>query len=373
MKPTRTRTRSRTRLRTFGLFAAATATAALLAAAPAHAAPSITAKRIVGGLNEPVAFAFGPGNKIWYVGKSSGEVHTYDTDTAADKTFFTVSGVDASGERGLLGIALHPDYPSRPFVYVYATRKAGGHLRNQIVRLTDVNGTGRHLKVIFSAPASSSPYHNGGRILFGTDGMLYAIVGEGHDAANAQDLTHNDRGKILRMTSNGGVPGSNPFQGSRIWAYGIRNSFGFAFDPETGDLWETENGPECNDELNRIRKGKNYGWGPSETCSGRAPRNTNQDGPHPVLPLRWYTPTIAPTGMAFCEKCGLGSIAEGRFFFGADNTDEIRRVSLNDSRTDIRGVKVVYTHSSEVLSMEVAPGGTIYFSDFGGIYKLVRS
>ncbi len=368
-----TPTRTRPIIRRLGLLAAATAMLLAAAPAPAHAAPSMTAKKIVDGLNEPVAFTFGPGNTIWYVEKSSGEVHTYDIDTAVDESFYTVSGVDASGERGLLGIALHPDYPSKSFVYVYATRTVDGHLRNQIVRLTDVNGSGRNLKVIFSAPASPSPYHNGGRILFGPDGMLYAIVGEGHDPANAQDLTHNDRGKILRMTPNGGVPGSNPFQGSRTWAYGIRNSFGFAFDPETGDLWETENGPECNDELNRIRRGRNFGWGPNETCSGAAPRNTNQDGRHPVLPLRWYTPTIAPTGMAFCEKCGLGSISEGRFFFGADNTDEIRRVSLNDSRTGIRGVEVVYTHSSEVLSMEVGPGGRIYFSDFAGIYELVRS
>lgn len=366
-------TPSRSRIRRSGLVAAAVTMVLAAAPAPAHAALSITAKKVVGGLNEPVAFTFGPGNKIWYVEKSTGAIRAYDVDTDSDEVFFTVSGVDASGERGMLGIALHPDYPSKPFVYAYVTRTVNGHLRNQIVRLTDSGGRGLHLKVIFTAPASSSPYHNGGRILFGPDGMLYAIVGEGHNPVNAQDTTNNDRGKILRMTPTGDAPSSNPFPHNRIWAYGIRNSFGFAFDPETGRLWETENGPECNDELNRIRKGKNYGWGPNETCSGSAPENTNQDGPNPILPLRWYTPTIAPTGMAFCERCGLGATGDGRFFFGADNTDEIRRVTLNDARTNIRAQKVVYTHSSEVLSMEVGPGGTIYFSDFGAIYKLVRS
>ncbi len=368
-----TPTRTPTRLRRLCIAIAATALLPAAASTPAYASTSITAKKVVGGLNQPVAFTFGPGNQIWYVEKSTGEIHTYDMDTEVDRRFFTVSGVDASGERGMLGIALNPDYPSKPFVYVYATRSVHGQLRNQILRLTDENGSGSALDVIFTAPASSSPYHNGGRILFGADGMLYAIVGEGHDPSNAQDLTDNDRGKILRMTPSGRAPDSNPFGGSRIWAYGIRNSFGFAFDPETGNLWETENGPECNDELNRILEGENYGWGPHETCSGTSPQNTNQDGSDPILPLRWYTPTIAPTGMAFCESCGLGAASNGRFFFGADNTDEIRRVTLNDARTRIRTVKVVYTHSSEVLSMEVGPSGAIYFSDFGGIYKLVRS
>jgi glucose/arabinose dehydrogenase len=203
--------------------------------------------------------------------------------------------------------------------------------------------------------------------------MLYAIVGDGHDSANAQDTTDNDRGKILRMTPRGDAPKTNPIAGSRIWAYGIRNSFGFAFDPQTGDLWETENGPECNDELNPIIEGENYGWGPNETCSGQSPENTNQDGPDPVLPELWYTPTIAPTGIAFCERCGLGVKTNGALLFGAANTGDVRRVTLNASRSHVTGQKVVYTHPESVLSIEVAPDGTIYFSDFGAIYRLVKS
>ncbi len=354
----------------------AVAIVAALATAPATlamAATTIRAKLVLGSLNVPTAFTFGPGGMLWYVEKSTGEIRVHDLGSGSDSLFARVPGVNADGERGMLGIALHPDYPSQPFVYVYATRSVSGNLRNQILRYKDSSGSGTNRTVIFSAPASSSPYHNGGRILFGPDGMLYAIVGEGHDPSNAQDTTNNNRGKILRVTPSGGVPSDNPIAKSRIFAYGIRNSFGFTFDPSTGRLWETENGPECNDEVNQIRKGANYGWGPHETCSGTFPRDTNQDGPNPVLPKLWYTPTIAPTGTAFCHACGLGSRNSGRLFFGAYNTGQIRAVTLNAKRTGVTGQKVVYTHSSGVLSMEVGPNGVLYFSDESGIYKLVRS
>ena len=342
----------------------------LAAASPASAA--IKAKSVISGLSTPTAFTFGPGNEIWYVEKDNGQIRTNDLDTHSDSLFATVAGVDSSGERGMLGIALDPKYPSRPFVYVYATRTAAGHLRNEILRYRDNSGTGTNRTVIWSSRASSSPYHNGGHIAFGPDGKLYAVVGDAHRSANAQDRTHNDRGKVLRMTRTGRAPANNPF-GNRIFSYGLRNSFGFAFDPRTGRLWESENGPECNDELNRIRVGRNYGWGPNETCSGASPRNTNQDGPKPVLPKLWYTPTIAPTGVAFCQGCRLGRKSRSRLFFGAFNTGQIRRVTLNAKRLDVRGQHVVYTHASGILSMERAPRGRIYFSDDSAIYRLVRS
>jgi glucose/arabinose dehydrogenase len=347
------------------------ATLVLVPTVPAGAAPDITARAVVTGLASPVAFTFGPGRVIWYVEKSSGEIHTYDLDTEHDRRFFDVAGVSGEGERGLLGIALHPDYPSEPFVYVFATRSVNGNLKNQILRITDRDGDGTNRRVIFSSPASSSPYHNGGRILFGPDGLLYAIVGDGHDASNAQDLSRNDRGKILRLRPDGSVPATNP-RDSLLFAYGLRNSFGLAFDPQTDRLWETENGPACNDELNRIRADANYGWGPSATCDGASPGNTNRDGPTPVRPA-WFTePTIGITGIGFCEGCGLGAASDGRAFFGAVNDGEIRRVTLNDRRTGVRRVATVHAHPSGVLSVEVGPGGALYFSDFSGIYRLVR-
>jgi glucose/arabinose dehydrogenase len=196
------------------------------------------------------------------------------------------------------------------------------------------------------------------------------IVGDGHDPRNAQQRS-DARGKILRLDADGGVPASNPF-GTRVWAYGIRNSFGFGWDPETGRLWETENGPECNDEINLIRRGGNYGWGPSETCSGAAPADTNRDGPHPIGPKLFYANTIAPTGIAFCERCGLGGANDGAAFHAAANDGRIERLVLSGRRTSVRRHATVYQHGSSTLSVEVGPQRRIYFSDFSGIWVLTR-
>lgn len=343
-----------------------------LTASPAAAAPSIRAREVVGDLDQPVAFTFGPGRKIWYVEKTTGGVRVHDMDTNADRRFVRVRRVNGDGERGMLGIALHPEFPARPFVYLYVTRSAGGRLRNQILRYRVDHGRGVGRKILFSTIAGGSPYHNGGRILFGPDGMLYAIVGDAHDASNAQDLSGEDRGKIVRMTPAGGVPDNNPFD-DLVWAYGIRNSFGFAFDPQTDVMWETDNGPACNDEVNRVVAGDNYGWGPNETCSGSSPANTNQDGPNPTLPELFYENTIGITGIAFCDGCHLGHRSEGAAFVGAVNNGGVTRILFNDRRTAITGHSVLFRHGGGTLSYEVGPGGRIYFSDFDGINKLVRT
>jgi glucose/arabinose dehydrogenase len=201
--------------------------------------------------------------------------------------------------------------------------------------------------------------------------MLYAIVGDAHDPANAQDLSDEDRGKIIRIRSTGGVPGGNPF-GDRVWAFGIRNSFGFAFNPADDRLWETENGPSCNDEVNRIRKGRNYGWGPNQTCEGSSPGNTNQDGPDPVRPELFFEDPIGITGIAFCDGCHLGRRSQGAAFFGAVNDGRVWRMILTADGTGVSRRAVAYDHGTSTLSFEVGPGGRIYFSDFDGISKLVR-
>ena len=128
--------------------------------------------------------------------------------------------------------------------------------------------------------------------------MLYAMVGDGHDSSNAQDLSHNNRGKVLRMTPNGRVPSDNPFANKLIFGYGNRNSFGFTFDPTTHKLWETENGPSCNDEINLLMVGHNYGWGTNQSCgSATPPRDTNNSGPNPrTMPKVFFRATLGITG-----------------------------------------------------------------------------
>lgn len=353
--------------------AALTATV-LLATATAGSTPAnaaVTVQLFKGGLDNPVGFTFAPDGRIFYGERDSGDIRILSADGSTDTLFFHVSDVVSNGEQGLLGIALDPGYPATPNVYAYATRNIAGDLKNHIVKITDTGGSGTGMTSIFTSDTESGTYHDGGRILFGPDGKLYAMVGEGHSEASSQNLSNN-AGKILRMNTDGSAPFDNPFPGKLIWSYGHRNSFGFDFDPVTGFLWEDENGPWCNDEQNRIIKGRNYGWGPNETCGTppAAPKNTNQDGPKPVMPKAYYSQTVAPVGLAFCDGCGLGPKVEGRFLYGQYSTGKIVRVRLDSTRKKIESQRTVAT-LSRVISMEAAPGGSLFVSDDHAIYRLV--
>jgi len=219
-----------------------------------------------------------------------------------------------------------------------------------------------------------------------------------HTPGNAQDLTRNLRGKMLRIRPDGGIPADNPIIGGRrthVFAYGIRNSFGFTFDPIGGRLWETENGPACNDEINLITAGDNYGWGPlgaerDPTVGGcpadpstAVPTDTNQDGPSPHLPLTTFGgPTIAATGIVFCNGCDLGAAYEGDLFAGCTNGrckttfGPVMHADLDIARTGfVNGPRRVPLRgfSGPLYSMEAAPGGRLFFSDATGIYRLRRA
>lgn len=329
---------------------------------PVPASGRIVAEKVVEGLAKPVAFTFDGQGRIWTGEKDTGRILVIEP-SSQEHLFFTVSSIAAEAEQGLIGIALAPGYPDDPFVYVYATRTVGGNLVDQLLRIEDVGGHGQHPEVILSNPASEFHQHSGGRLLFGPDGDLYVVVGDALHSDLAQDPS-SERGKILRF---GAELAAEP----TVWASGVRNSFGFAFDPVSGAMWETENGPECNDELNLVPEGANLGWGPAATCdAGVAPANTNADGPHPVFPQLWFTPTIAPTGVAFCDDCHLGTVSEGALFFGAYKGGSLTRVALSGDRTAVKDQRVVAHPSSMVLSIERGPDGSLYYSTYTGIYRL---
>ncbi len=341
-----------------------------LGGSPADAGGGIVARRVVGGLNGPAAFTFLKDGRIVYTERGTGQIHIYNPQTKGNSRFFTVPGVNGDGERGALGVAIGPGWPHPRAIYVYATRSTPSGLRNQIVKVTRANGHAR-MRVLVSQPASSSPYHDGGRILFGPDGMLYAIIGDGHDSSNSQELSGNLRGKTA-YDARRRRPVGQPDCRQQDLRVRIRNSYGFAFDAQTGSLWETENGPECNDKINLIVAGGNFGWGPNESCGGDSPGNTNNSGPSPRRqPKLWFVSTIGITGDAFCDGCGLGAVVEGDLFFGDVNTGVVRRVGLNAARDDVSGNAIdVLDTPGGVYSMETAPNGRIYFSDAHAIYRL---
>ncbi|MEV0347646.1 PQQ-dependent sugar dehydrogenase [Nonomuraea sp. NPDC050680] len=196
----------------------------------------------------------------------------------------TVNGVAASGEGGLLGIAVSPTYAQDQWVYAYFSTSND----NRLVRFR-LNAPQTQNVLFSGVPRAAN--HNGGRIAFGPDGQLYVSTGDAGNTANAQNL-NTPAGKILRMTPSGGVPPDNPFGGSRVYSYGHRNVQGLAWDAQ-GRMYATEFGQNTRDEVNRIVAGGNYGW---PTCEGVCGNPSFRD---PIV--TWSTAEASPSGLAYAN------------------------------------------------------------------------
>lgn len=173
---------------------------------------------------------------------------------------FEISGVEHSGEGGLLGLVLHPDFSNNKKIYLYLTTKTGGGLTNRVESyIYSNNNLSNKTTIIERIPGAS--FHDGGFMAFGLDGKLYITTGDAGNEQNAQD-TASLSGKILRLNDDGSTPADNPF-GNAVYSYGHRNPQGLTWDNQ-GRLWSSEHGPSGansgNDEINLIKKGGNYGW-----------------------------------------------------------------------------------------------------------------
>lgn len=308
------------------------------------------------------AFAFTPaGDELFYVERYSGEIRRVVLATRSDTRWTRIRGVAGVGEQGVLGIALDPDWESgQERVFVSYTQRRP--LRNKIVRLSKGGGKLERKTLVTIA---ANTFHVAGPIHFGPDGKLYAVTGDAGVPSRSQRV-RNPAGKVLRMEEDGSRPSDNPFTNWKAFSIGHRNSFGFAFDPQTGDLWQTENGPTCDDEINHVLPGRNYGWGGASAC----PR-TSESGPNPVQPEVRINPLTAPTGAAFCDSCGLGAAVDGDLLYGTYLTRKIHALDLNAERDGVAGRRVLLSHPRGVLAVEGAPDGGVYFSDLRAIYRLV--
>lgn len=238
-----------------------------------------------------------------------------------------------SGEGGLLGIAVSPGYATDGWVYIYYSATDD----NRIARLK----LGRPPQpIVTGIPVSGDGgrFHQGGRLAFGPDGMLYAAVGETYfDSEIAQDRASLG-GKILRMTGAGTVPPGNPFPGSLVWSYGHRNVQGLAWD-ERGRMYASELGAKTYDEINLIEPGRNYGW-PRVEGFGTDPAFTN--------PIATWTPTsiASPSGIAVHGDHLYVACLRGQALYRLDLTGRNPR-KLLDGRGRLRTV-------------EVAPDGSLW-------------
>ncbi|MEP7301276.1 MAG: PQQ-dependent sugar dehydrogenase [Caldimonas sp.] len=223
----------------------------------------------VTGLTSATAFAQAPDGRL-FVAEQGGNLRVVRNGALLATPFATVA-VDSSGERGLIGVALHPSFDSNGFVYIYSTRSGAGVSHNRISRFTatgDVAVPASELALV-DLPNLSATNHNGGAMHFGSDGKLYVGVGENASPAKAQD--RNDPfGKLLRFNEDGSIPADNPFfaantgLGRAVWAYGLRNPYTFAIQAGSGRIHINDVGQNTWEEINLGAAGANYGWPGSE-------------------------------------------------------------------------------------------------------------
>jgi glucose/arabinose dehydrogenase len=333
-----------------------------------------TQRTVVRGLTSGTDMAFAPDGRLFITLKSGVLRYVRTNGTVATLLNFSRK-INDDGERGLLGVAVDPRFARNHFLYLVYTHRATGTqpLHNRLVRVTVRNGrlAPGSERLLFRFNRLMAGNHNGGSVHVGPDGKLYVSHGENARRAQAQSL-RNLLGKIVRLNRNGTIPADNPFfarangRNRAIWARGLRNPFKFAFDPVSGRGYINDVGQQDWEEINRLRKGGNYGW----------PRH---EGPEAA---RRFIPPIFAYGHGATGTTGC-SITGGEFYRAARRNFPARFVGdyffadlcngwvrRYDARAD-RAFGFASRLGSPV-DLEVSRNGSLYVLDFGQPGRVVR-
>lgn len=348
------------------------------------------------GLEHPWSMAFLPDGSI-LVTERPGRIRMMRDGLLDPQPIAGVPQVYATGQGGLLDIALDPNFALNRLIYLsYAASGDGAlsprHLlgeleaairgweRNstQVARARLGDGRLEDLEVIFTAePAVPSVYHFGSRLAFDPNGYLFVTIGERGQADRAQDLADHN-GSVIRLHPDGRVPEDNPFvsvAGARpeIFSYGHRNPQGLAIHPETGIPWLHEHGPQGGDEVNIVRPGVNYGW-PVITYGvdySGAPIGQGTHNEGMAQPIHYWLPSIAPSGMAFYDSTAFPEW-RGDLFVGALSGQLLARLEL-DGEAVVAEERLLEGAIGRIRDVKVGPEGYLYLltdeSD-GGLYRL---
>ena len=328
------------------------------------------------GLDTPWGLAFLPGGAFLVTERDGALFHF---DSARRKT--KISGVPkvyAWGQGGLMDVEAARDFPkTREIFLTFAKRhsRGGGGTALAVAALSADNRKLENVRVIFEmASPSRGGRHFGSRVVEAPDGTLYLTLGERGDPDTAQDLSlHN--GKIIRIRRDGSVPPDNPLIGRagarpEIWSWGHRNPQGAALDA-AGALWAVEHGARGGDEINRVRKGANYGWpvisygrhySGAKIGVGVAKEGMEQ-------PDFYWDPSIAPSGMAIYSG-RLWPAWRGHFFVGSLKFDHISRLDPAGGFREVE--RMAFPETGRVRDVREAPDGALWFlsEERGAVYRV---
>ncbi len=331
-------------------------------------AQSYTETQYTTGLSMPVSMAFAPDGRI-FVAEKSGKLRVVKKDGTLVATPSLTLNVSANSERGLLGVALDPNFSTNRYIYLYYTRESSP-IKNRLSRFT-ASVTNPDLveanseKVLIDDIASDAGNHNGGAIHFGKDGKLYVAVGDGGQFSSNSQALNTLSGKILRINSDGTIPTDNPFYNvagakKEIWAYGFRNPFTFAVDPVSGMIHVNDVGQRTWEEVNMLEKGGNYGW---PICEGA--KNTgigfciNNEFKYPVHAYDHTGPGKSITAGVFYK---------GDYYFGDYVGNFIKKINKANVISD-------FVTAKSPIDMDIGPDNSLYYLSLldGKVFKLSQN
>lgn len=315
---------------------------------------SLTDKVLTGNLRIPWEILWGPDNQIWMTERSGG-ISRVNPSTGAVTPLLTISDVAEQGEGGLLGMALHPDFNSSPQVFVAYNYNNGGY-KEKIVRYNYNNGSLSNAVTILDNIAGANN-HNGCRLVFGPDKKLYISTGDASNTSSAQN-TNAVNGKILRIETDGSIPNDNPIAGSPIWSIGHRNPQGLVW--HNNILYSSEHGPNNDDEVNIIQKGRNYGWPDVQGFCNTSAEQSYCSAHNIVEPLTVWTPTIATAGIDYYDNDRIPQW-KGSLLMCSLKGSTLWQLQLNNAGTVVEStVSFLANKYGRLRDICISPEGKVY-------------
>jgi glucose/arabinose dehydrogenase len=311
------------------------------------------------GLNVPWELEVAPDGRL-FVTERSGALRVIEKGKLLNEPVITFTeGLYQQAEAGLLGLALDPNFAKNRFMYVYQSYLDGsGQPKNRLLRLVENANKAKVDKVLIDGlPANR--IHDGGRVKFGPDGMLYFTNGDSSNPSSAQDVKLLG-GKIFRVKADGSIPSDNPFPCSPVYSLGHRNPQGLAWHPVTKKLYSSEHGQVAHDEINLIEAGMNYGWPLVEGDLNQIkPADANKKGPGALTApiLHSHDDTWAPSGIAFVRD---GPWANNLLVANLRGEQLLRMVLVPDGKSVQKVEPLFKKEFGRLRSVTVSPDGTIY-------------
>ncbi len=333
---------------------------------------------IIGGLDIPWEIIWGPDDHIWMT-ERYGRISRVNPVTGVQETLITLSDVRATGESGLLGMVLHPNFIDTPWVFVAYTYLQGSAIRERILRLqfSPTAGTlARADTLLEGIPGAST--HNGCRLLITPDRKLIFSTGDAQNQAAAQNRASLS-GKMLRLNLDGSIPTDNPDAGSPLWSLGHRNVQGLLLHPN-GKIYLSEHGPNTDDEISILHRNRNYGWpdvvGPCDAQNEQFFCFTNEV----VEPIAWWTPTIAPSDLLWYDHPAIPEL-QNRLLVSTLKNKRIYSLELDASGDSVISQRQWFNNAFERIrdictdgqgNLYVATNGQNWSNDSPFTHRIVK-